>query len=148
MSRPSSDQQQPLLSANTIADVLLSSDLLETLPDAIVAVDRDGIIVQVNSQTQALFGYTRDELIGQKVELLVPESYRSRHHHHRQSFAETPKTRRMGADQDLDGIITSWNKGAERIYGYTPEEAVGKHISILAPSDRPDEIPEILQKIA
>jgi len=230
MSRPSSDQQQPLLSANTIADVLLSSDLLETLPDAIVAVDRDGIIVQVNSQTQALFGYTRDELIGQKVELLVPESYRSRHHHHRQSFAETPKTRRMGADldlygrrrngsefpveislspvstdkgifvfsairdisdrkriaeelrraneelhrrtaeqlgeyrsrlaliidssedaiigKDLDGIITSWNKGAERIYGYTPEEAVGKHISILAPSDRPDEIPEILQKIA
>src|SRR5208282_2600939 len=50
--------------------------------------------------------------------------------------------------KDLDGIITSWNKGAERIYGYTPEEAVGKHISILAPSDRPDEIPEILQKIA
>jgi PAS domain S-box-containing protein len=48
----------------------------------------------------------------------------------------------------LDGTITSWNKGAERIYGYTPEEAIGKHISLLAPSDRPDEIPEILRKIA
>jgi PAS domain S-box-containing protein len=48
----------------------------------------------------------------------------------------------------LDGIITSWNKGAERIYGYTPEEVIGKHISLLAPSDRPDEIPEILQRLA
>src|SRR5208282_5288171 len=46
------------------------------------------------------------------------------------------------------GIITSWNKGAERIYGYTPEEAVGKHISFLVPSERPDEIPGILRKIA
>jgi len=48
----------------------------------------------------------------------------------------------------LDGIITSWNRGAERIYGYTPEEAIGQHISFLAPSDRPGEIPEILEKIA
>jgi PAS domain S-box-containing protein len=230
MSRPSSDYEQPALSAKTMAEVLLSSDLLETLPDAIVAVDGDGTIVQVNSQTQSLFGYTRDELIGQKVEVLVPESYRRQHHQHRADFAEAPKTRRMGADLDLygrrrngsefpveislspvsteqgmfvlsairdisdrkriaeelrraneelhrrtaeqlgeyrsklasiidssedaiigkslDGIITSWNKGAERIYGYTPEEAVGKHISFLVPSDRPDEIPEILQKIA
>jgi PAS domain S-box-containing protein len=50
--------------------------------------------------------------------------------------------------KNLDGTITSWNKGAERIYGYTPEEAIGKNISILAPNDRPDEIPEILRKIA
>ncbi len=213
-----------------MAEVLLSSDLLETLPDAIVAVNRDGTIVQINSQTQALFGYTRDELIGQKIEILVPESYRRQHHHHRKDIAETPKTRRMGANldlsgrrrngsefpveislspvttedgmfvlsairdisdrkriaeelrraneelhrrtaeqlgeyrsrlaliidssedaiigKDLNGIITSWNKGAERIYGYTPEEAIGQHISLLAPSDRPEEIPEILEKIA
>src|SRR5208282_6410074 len=38
--------------------------------------------------------------------------------------------------KDLNGIITSWNKGAERIYGYSPEEIVGKHISLLAPGDR------------
>jgi PAS domain S-box-containing protein len=50
--------------------------------------------------------------------------------------------------KDLNGIITSWNKGAERIYGYTPDEIVGKHISVLAPSDRHDEIPEILRRIA
>lgn len=47
----------------------------------------------------------------------------------------------------LDGIITSWNKGAERIYGYQAEEIIGKPISLLAPSDRSDEIPQILRRI-
>jgi PAS domain-containing protein len=61
MSRPSSDHKQPAptLSAEPMVEVLFSSDLLETLPDAIVAVDRDGTIVQVNSQAQDLFGYDR-----------------------------------------------------------------------------------------
>jgi PAS domain S-box-containing protein len=48
----------------------------------------------------------------------------------------------------LDGVITSWNKGAETIYGYSAEEALGRSISILAPPDLPDEIKQILQKIA
>jgi len=50
--------------------------------------------------------------------------------------------------KDLDGIVTSWNRGAERIYGYTAEEIVGKPISTIAPKERPDEIPEILKQIA
>lgn len=230
MPRRCSGHNQPasVPPAKATADVL-SADLLETLPDAIVAVNRDGVIVQVNSQAQELFGYERDELIDQKVEMLVPESYRRAHHHHREGFAKAPKTRRMAADldlygkrrdgsefpveislspvsteqgafvlsairdisdrkriaeelrraneelhrrtteqlgeyrsrlasiidssedailsKDLKGMITSWNKGAERIYGYTPEEVVGKHISLLTLSDRPHEIPEILEKI-
>src|ERR1039457_1356761 len=103
MSRPRTDHEpsSPSPSANSMAEVLLSSDLLETLPDAVIAVDSDGTILQVNSQTQSLFGYTRGELIGQKVEVLVPDSYRAQHHQHRASFAETPKTRRMGANLDL-----------------------------------------------
>lgn len=47
----------------------------------------------------------------------------------------------------LDGIITSWNNGAQRIYGYTEEEVVGRPISILVPEDRPDEIPSILSRL-
>jgi len=208
----------------------LSSALLEALPDAIVAVDHKGTIVQVNSQALELFGYDRGELVAQKVELLVPENYRGQHRQHRENYADAPKTRRMGAEldlygrrrngsefpveislspistqegafvlsairdisdrkriaeelrraneelhrrtaeqlgeyraklasiidssedailsKDLNGIITSWNRGAENIYGYTAEEIVGKHISLLTPPDRPDEISEILKKIA
>jgi PAS domain S-box-containing protein len=47
----------------------------------------------------------------------------------------------------LEGMITSWNRGAQRIYGYSPEEAVGQPISMLVPSERPDEIPGILEKL-
>ncbi len=50
--------------------------------------------------------------------------------------------------KDLNGIITSWNKGAERIYGYPPEEVMGKHISLLIPGDRPDEVSNILKKVS
>src|SRR5713101_3121317 len=49
--------------------------------------------------------------------------------------------------KDLDGVITSWNKGAERIYGYTAEEVVGKPVSILAPTERPDEILPIMERL-
>jgi PAS domain S-box-containing protein len=48
----------------------------------------------------------------------------------------------------LDGTIVSWNRGAEQLYGYTAAEVVGRHVSLLAPDDRPDEIPHILRRIA
>ena len=226
----SQDAAPAEISASTVGEILLSSEFLETLPDAILAVDREGVILQVNSQVERLFGYSRGQLMGKRVEMLVPERFRGQHTGHREDFAVHPKTRRMGAGlelygrrrngsefpveislspvsidggmvvlsairdvtdrkrielelrraheelaqrtaeqigeyrarlasiidssedailaKSLDGTITAWNRGAERIYGYTPEEVIGKNITMLVPSDRPDEIPEILRKVA
>jgi len=213
-----------------LAVSLLSPGLLEAIPDAIVAVNRQGVILQANSQTEDMFGYPREELIGQRIEILVPDRYREQHLRHRDHFIDQPKTRRMGPGlglwgrrrdgsefpveislspvptdngivvlsairdvsdrkqieeqlrrandelaerknrqlweyqnrlalivdssqdaiigKDLDGIITHWNKGAENIYGYKAEEIIGKSITMLAPADRQDEIPKILESIS
>jgi PAS domain S-box-containing protein len=225
---PDPEKKRPRL-AESVTDTLLSPIFFEAVPDAMVAVNQTGEIVQINSQTERLFGYTQDELLGQRIEVLVPVGQRELHHQHRERFHHKPEMRRMGAQLDLrgrrkdgsefpveislspvptadgilvlsairdisdhkrmeehlrraheelaaskdrqlqesqsrlalivdssqdaiigknlDGTITHWNKGAEHIYGYTAEEVVGKPISILAPQDRPDEIPGILGKI-
>ncbi len=49
--------------------------------------------------------------------------------------------------KDLNGVVTSWNKGAEQMFGYSPEEMIGQPISVLAPADREDEMPRILERI-
>ncbi len=216
-------------SYQNVAETLLSTAILEAIPDAVAAVNQQGLIVQVNSQTETLFGYTRHELLGQTVDMLVPERHRSQHDQHRMDFHARPKIRRMGSGLDLygrrrdgsefpveislspistgngpivlsvirdisdrkrienelrrageelerrktrelrdsqnrlslimdssqdaifvkslDGIIASWNKGAEQIYGYTAAEMIGRNVSVLCPPDRPDEIPAILEKI-
>ena len=81
----------------------MSPAILEAIPDAVVAVNQQGVIIQVNSQTEALFGYTRDELIGESVERLVPERQRPLHHQHREDYYSRPKIRRMGSGLDLYG---------------------------------------------
>lgn len=86
-----------------VAETLLSPSILEAIPDAVAAVNQQGVIIQVNSQTEALFGYTRDELIGQKIEMLVPDRQRGQHHLHREHFHQQPKIRRMGSGLDLSG---------------------------------------------
>jgi len=223
---------QPVVDPNqraSVAETLLSPSILEAIPDAVVAVNQQGVIIQVNSQTETLFAYTRDELIGQKIEILVPERQRPEHDRHREEFHAKPKIRRMGSGLDLygrrrdgsefpveislspviagdgmivlsvirdisdrkrieeelrraneeldrrksrelrdsqnrlalivdssqdaiigknlDGIVTHWNKGAEHIYGYTAQEMIGRSITLLAPKDRADEIPQILKRI-
>ncbi len=78
-------------------------DLVEAAPDAIVAVGEDGRIALVNAQTEMLFGYPRAELIGQPVEILVPESARVVHRGHREAYVADPTTRPMGSGLDLAG---------------------------------------------
>jgi diguanylate cyclase (GGDEF)-like protein/PAS domain S-box-containing protein len=175
-----------------------------------VIVDHGGEIVLLNAQTERLFGYQHRELIGERIELLVPPRFRDRHSDHRDRYGSDPHRRPMGVGlelygrrkdgsefpveislsplqtedrrlvssairditarkqaeedashyaavvesshdaivgKDLDGVITSWNGGAERLYGYRSGEARGKSISIMVPAGHDDELPELLMRV-
>jgi PAS domain S-box-containing protein len=75
--------------------------LFEYSPDVIVVSDRDGRIVRANVQMESVFGYRRDELIGQLIEVLIPEKYRRMHPGHREDYRDHPRVRSMGAGLEL-----------------------------------------------
>jgi hypothetical protein len=77
--------------------------LLEAAPDAMVCAGADGRIALVNAQTERLFGYSRDELTGQPVEILVPDQVRELHPGHRARYVADPQPRPMGAGMELAG---------------------------------------------
>jgi PAS domain S-box-containing protein len=78
-------------------------ELLEAAPDAIIEVDREGHILVLNRVTEELFGYSREELLGRPVDLLVPDDLRPMHAHHRARYRAHPATRRMGSGLSLQG---------------------------------------------
>ncbi len=101
---PDGAARERLIYARPVADhtsQTLEREFLEFAPDAVIGVDQTGEIKLVNSRTQAVFGYARDELIGERVEMLVPESVRGSHVAHRDRYFEAPRTRPMGAGVDL-----------------------------------------------
>jgi PAS domain S-box-containing protein len=78
--------------------------LLEAAPDGIVEVDASGRILLVNSQAERMFGYSREELLGQSVEMLMPDRFRGRHPTHRERYHSQPVMRPMGSGLDLRAV--------------------------------------------
>jgi protein-histidine pros-kinase len=99
-----------LLVASTIREVNAGDEseayfrtMLETAPDAMIIVDERGRIAIVNRQAEDMFGYTRAELLGHAIEMLLPERVRDQHLRHRDGYAANPELRPMGQGQDLFG---------------------------------------------
>jgi len=177
--------------------------LLEAAPDDMVIVDRTGRMLLINSQTESMFGYSREELLNQPVEILIPERFRQKHSQHRDAYHAAPHPRPMGIGLELygrrkdastfpveislspleeqggvlvtaairdvserkraeealrqsqerfrllveevkdyaifmldpTGKIVSWNKGAQKIKGYTAKEIIGQHFSCFYTSE-------------
>src|SRR5205814_4650667 len=79
-------------------------EFLDAAPDAIVVVSPLGVILAANTHTLSLFGYQTDELVGQRIEMLVPDRFRDGHVARRDRYAADPHTRPMGAGLDLFGL--------------------------------------------
>jgi len=75
--------------------------LMDAMPDAMAVVDQTSTIVLVNAQTERLFDYKRDELLGKPVDILVPERFRNAHREHRSGYFRAPSLRLMGSGMDL-----------------------------------------------
>lgn len=184
--------------------------VVEAAPNAMVMINSAGKIEMVNGQAEQIFGYTRSELLGHAVEMLLPDRYRTVHPGMRSSFFNSPTPRAMGAGRDLfarrkdgsefpveiglnpietedgtmvlsaivditerrrinelqehlaaivnssvdaiisetfGGVITSWNQGAERLFGYSAEEMIGQSITKLFPNDRLDEEKKLIEQL-
>lgn len=77
--------------------------LLQAAPDAMIIIDSNGLIAIANDQSERMFGYSSDQLLGQPIEMLLPESVRERHVQHRSKYIEEPRLRPMGSGMELLG---------------------------------------------
>jgi PAS domain S-box-containing protein len=120
---------------------------VEASPAAKIMVNEKGTIVFMNSQTERLFGYSRGELIGQSVEMLMPAHFRQSHIQHRSGFMAAAETRPMGANRDLYGLRKDGSEFSIEV-GLNPIEIEGKmHIlsSIVDITERKQAEEKIIQ---
>lgn len=104
MPRPAAPRKKPAAAGKALAFAPETYRLLvEHAPSAVVLADAKGRIVLVNKRTEELFGYSREELAGQPVEILLPTSVRERHAGYREGYMKGPESRAMGAGRDLHG---------------------------------------------
>jgi PAS domain S-box-containing protein len=104
------EHEDGMLVSSTIRDIsgddtseAYFRNVLESAPDAMIIIDHIGKITVVNRQAEEMFGYTRKQLLGQEVEMLLPDDLRIRHISHRAAFAAKPQLRPMGSDLELMG---------------------------------------------
>jgi PAS domain S-box-containing protein len=95
--------------SDSVETALLKSEerfrrVVESAPNAMVMIGPTGMIEMVNAQAERLFGYTREEMLGRPVEMLIPERFRSNHPGLRNAFFRDPRSRPMGAGRDLYGL--------------------------------------------
>jgi PAS domain S-box-containing protein len=104
--------------------------VVESSPSAIILIDKMGKILLINAQTERLFGYSRLELIGQPMEILVPERFRTKHPGYRADFFAAPTARAMGVGRDLYGARKDGSEVPVEI-GLSPIET-GEGLQVLA----------------
>jgi PAS domain S-box-containing protein len=104
--------------------------VVEAAPTGMILVDRTGRVVLVNAQAEKLFGYSRDELLGHPVELLLPQRFRGGHPERRANFFENPRTQTLGAGRDLYGLRKDGREVPVEI-ALTPLQA-GTEVLVLA----------------
>src|SRR6185295_821485 len=97
------ERLRQLTEPGMLLDPDLLARILEALPDAVIVVDRDGIMRFVNAQAELIFGYPRQTLLGESVDLLLPDERRLPHAEHRRSFFLEPRSRPMGSGSPLQG---------------------------------------------
>jgi len=108
--------------------------LLEFVPDAIVVVDGSGCVVHANAVAEEVFGYSRGELVGQLVEVLLPDRFRRAHQSHRASYAAAPRVRPMGPGLELVGLRRSGEEFPADI-SIAPLDVDGVRYSLAAVRD-------------